>query len=168
MKGWLKLLVLGAVPILAVTMVADQALAADKGSQLIFQSNSDHVNFMSVTNSSDSEAVTVLVRYYNESMEMVVWYLRVLPANANILVNPFDHMIPGTGTEDNEAGENVMDAIMDSGKASTHYVIAVTAVGANMDGLPAGTNQTEPSGRRRGRGSQYGSNGERSFPRLSC
>ena len=55
MKGWLKLLVLGAVPILAVTMVADQALAADKGSQLIFQSNSDHVNFMSVTNSSDSE-----------------------------------------------------------------------------------------------------------------
>ena len=110
MKGWLKLLVLGAVPILAVTMVADQALAADKGSQLIFQSNSDHVNFISVTNSSDSEAVTVLVQYYNESMEMVVWYLRVLPANANVLVNPYDHMIPGTATEDNEAGENVMDA----------------------------------------------------------
>ena len=34
MKGWLKLLVLGAIPILAVTMVANQALAADKGSQL--------------------------------------------------------------------------------------------------------------------------------------
>ena len=52
MKGWLKLLVLGAVPILAVTMVADQTLAADKGSQLIFQANSDHVSFISVANAN--------------------------------------------------------------------------------------------------------------------
>ena len=36
MKVWIKLLVLGAVPILAVTAVVDQGLAADKGSQLIF------------------------------------------------------------------------------------------------------------------------------------
>ena len=50
MKGWLKLLVLGAVPILAVTMVADQTLAADKGSQLIFQSNMAHKNFISIVN----------------------------------------------------------------------------------------------------------------------
>ena len=105
MKGWLKLLVLGAVPILAVTMVADQALAADKGSQLIFRANSDHVNFISVANSADDVAVTVLVQYYNEAMEMVVWYLRVLPANANVLVNPFDHMIPGTGTGTGYGGQ---------------------------------------------------------------
>ena len=142
MKGWLKLLVLGAVPILAVTMVADQALAADKGSQLIFRANSDHTNFISVTNSADNVAVTVLVQYYNEAMEMVVWYLRVIPGNGNVLVNPFDHMIPGTGTEDNEAGANVMDAIMASGKAtSSHFVIAVTAVGANLEGVPPGLSE---------------------------
>ena len=42
MKGWFKLLVLATVPILAITMVVDQGLAADKGSQLIFQSNMAH------------------------------------------------------------------------------------------------------------------------------
>ena len=141
MKGWLKLLVLGAVPILAVTMVADQAFAADKGSQLIFQANSDHVSFISVANANDDAAVTVLVQYYNESMELVTWYLRVITGGGNFLVNPFNHMIPGTDTEDNPDGMNVMYAIMNSGKASTHYVIAVTAVGANLDGLPAGNDQ---------------------------
>ena len=39
MKGWFKLLVLATIPILAVTAVVNQGLAADKGSQLIFQSN---------------------------------------------------------------------------------------------------------------------------------
>ena len=73
MKGWLKLLVLGAVPILAVTMVADQTLAADKGSQLIFQSNMAHVNFISIVNAHpDGDAVTVLVRYYNDEMKRVL------------------------------------------------------------------------------------------------
>ena len=140
MKSIFKILVLGVVPILAVTMVADQALAADKGSQLIFQANSDHTSFISVANANDGAAVTVLVQYYNESMELVTWYLRVITGGGNFLVNPFNHMIPGTDTEDNEAGTNVMEAIMGSGKASTHYVIAVTAVGANLDGLPADDN----------------------------
>ncbi len=58
MKGWLKLLVLGAIPILAVTMVADPAFAADKGSQLIFQSNMAHTNYISVVNAKpDGNAV---------------------------------------------------------------------------------------------------------------
>ena len=91
MKGWLKLLVLATVPILAVTMVADQALAADKGSQLIFQSNMAHQNFISVVNAEPggAKAVTVLVQYYNNDMEMVLWYLRVIPAGSTILVDPF-------------------------------------------------------------------------------
>ena len=50
MKGWFKLLVLATVPILAITMVVDQGLAADKGSQLIFQSNMAHQNYISVVN----------------------------------------------------------------------------------------------------------------------
>ena len=144
MKGWMKLLVLGAVPILAVTMVADQAFAADKGSQLIFQANSNHTSFISVANANSDRAVTVLVQYYNESMEMVVWYLRVITGDGNFLVNTFDHMIPGTATEDDMDGTNVMEAIMGSGKASTHYVIAVTAVGANLKGLPAEGSQLDP------------------------
>ena len=48
MKSIFKILVLGVVPILAVTAVVDLGLAADKGSQLIFQSNMAHKNYISV------------------------------------------------------------------------------------------------------------------------
>ena len=42
MKSIFKILILAAIPILAVTAVVDQGLAADKGSQLIFHSNMAH------------------------------------------------------------------------------------------------------------------------------
>ncbi len=42
MKSIFKILVLGVVPILMATAVVDEGLAADKGSQLIFQSNMAH------------------------------------------------------------------------------------------------------------------------------
>ena len=53
----------------------------------------------------------MLVQYYNNEMEMVVWYLRVIPHGTNVLVDPFDHMIPGS-----DPPTNVGDAIMESGK----------------------------------------------------
>ncbi len=148
MKGWLKLLVLGAVPILAVTMVADQTLAADKGSQLIFRSNMAHVNFISIVNAHpDGDAVTVLVRYYNDEMKRVAWYLRVIPGGTNVLVDPFNHAIPGTAKQDDDdedipgSEKNVSDLLGSlpawsnddegPGRNSGHFVIAVTAVAAN-------------------------------------
>ena len=114
MKGWLKLLVLGAVPVLAVTMVANPALAADKGSQLIFQNNMAHKNFISIANAHDKQAVTVLTQYYNDEMTLVLWYLRVLAADSNLLVDPFDHMIPGTATDDDMDGTNVSEVLAPS------------------------------------------------------
>ena len=128
MKGWFKLLVLATIPILAVTAVVNQGLAADKGSQLIFQSNMAHHNFISLVNAQpDGNAVTVLVQYYNNDMEMAVWYLRVIPGGSSVLVDPFDHMIPGTE-------KNVGDEIMGSEKAGNgHFVIAVTAVAAQVE-----------------------------------
>ena len=131
MKGWFKLLVLVAVPILAVTMVVDQGLAinnADKGSQLIFQSDMAHQNFISIANAHDERAVTLLVQFYNDEMEMVLWYLRLLPPNGNSLVDPFNHMIPGSDPETNSG-----DFIMGTGKANSgHFVIAITAVAADL------------------------------------
>lgn len=150
MKGWLKLLVLGAVPVLAVTMVANPALAADKGSQLIFQSNMAHKNFISVANAHSSQAVTVLTQYYNDEMTLVLWYLRVIAADSNVLVDPFNHMIPGTASDDDMDGTNVSEVLGGlpamtndddgAGINSGHFVIAVTAVGAsmNIDGADAG------------------------------
>ena len=148
MKGWLKLLVLGAVPVLAVTMVANPALAADKGSQLIFQSNMAHQNFISVTNANDGRAVTVLVQYYNDEMSLVLYYLRVIPGGGNVLVDPFNHEIPGTAEKDDDGMEiegtaaNVSDVLGTlpamtndddgAGVNSGRFVITVTAVGANV------------------------------------
>ena len=142
MKGWLKLLVLGAIPVLAVTMVANPALAADKGSQLIFQSNMAHTSFISIANAHDSQAVTVLTQYYNDEMTLVLWYLRVLQADSNVLVNPFNHMIPGTASDDDMDGTNVSEVLGGlpamtndddgAGINSGHFVIAVTAVGASI------------------------------------
>ena len=109
MKSIFKILVLGVVPILALTAVVDQGLAADKGSQLIFQNNMAHKNFISVANAHDKQAVTVLTQYYNDEMKPVLWYLRVLPADSNVLVDPFDHMIPGTASDDDMDGTNVSE-----------------------------------------------------------
>ena len=131
MKGWFKLLVLGAIPILAVTMAVNQGLAisnADKGSQLIFQSNMAHKSFISIANAHDDRAVTLLVQFYNDEMEMVLWYLRLLPPNGNSLVDPFDHMIPGS-----DPAANSGDFIMGTDKANSgHFVIAITAVAADL------------------------------------
>ena len=148
MKSILRILVLGVVPILAVTAVVDQGLAADKGSQLIFQSSMAHTSYISVVNASpvDKNAVTVLVQYYNNEMEMVVWYLRVIPWGTNVLVNPFDHEIPGSGDPEKDIpNTNVGDAIMASGKTGNgHFVIAVTAVGANIGVDDMGSGGPDP------------------------
>ena len=106
MKSILRILVLGVVPILAATAVVDQGLAADKGSQLIFHSNMYHQNFISIANANDGSAVTVLTQYYNDEMALVLWYLRVIPGGGNLLVDPFDHMIPGTAEQDAD-GEDI-------------------------------------------------------------
>ena len=116
MKSIFKILILAAIPILAVTAVVDQGLAADKGSQLIFQSNMAHQSYISVANANDDRAVTVLVQYYNDEMARVLWYLRVIPGGGNVLVDPFDHEIPGTATRTtwrSGTATNVSDVIGD-------------------------------------------------------
>ncbi len=152
MKSIFKILVLGVVPILALTAVADQALAADKGSQLTFHSNMYHKNFISVANANEGSAVTVLVQYYNDEMARVLWYLRVIPGGGNVLVDPFDHKIPGTAEQDDDGEDipgseaNVSDVlgalpamthtdeddVKHDGINSGRFLIVVTAVGANM------------------------------------
>lgn len=101
---------------------------ADMGSQLIFQNNRIHKNFISVANTSENQAVTVLVQYYNDVLELVLWYLRVFPPGSNVLIDPYDHRIPGT-----DPPTNVGEILANSGSAdSGRFVIAVTAVGASV------------------------------------
>ena len=146
MKRILTLLVLAIVPVLALTA---HGISADKGSQLIFQSNMAHKNFISVANTADKMAVTVLVQYYNDEMKRVLWYLRVIPGGGTVLVDPFNHMIPGSDPAMNVS--DVLDSLpamstdKNAGMNSGRFVIAVTAVGANLKGLPAGTERETPA-----------------------
>lgn len=147
MKSIFKILALGAILTLAPTAVMDQGLAADKGSQLIFQIDMNNMNYISVSNTSP-DAVTVLTQYYNDEMARVLWYLRVIPGGGNVLVDPFNHEIPGTAEKDADGmeisgtGTNVSTVIGGlpamtndddgAGRNSGRFVIAVTAVGANV------------------------------------
>ena len=137
MKSILRILVLGVVPILAATAVVDQGLAADKGSQLIFQSNMAHQNYISVANANDGRAVTVLVQYYNDEMTVVLYFLRVIPGGGNVLVDPFDHEIPGTATNVSDVLDGLPALTQTTGDKlpginSGRFLIVVTAVGANV------------------------------------
>lgn len=137
MKSIFKIMVLGVVPILMTTAVVDRGYAADAGSQLIFQSNINHQDFISVANTNDKMAVTVLVQYYNDEMKRVLWYLRVVPGGGNFMVDPFNHAIPGQDT-DVMTELNRLPAMTQTtgdklpGINSGRFVIAVTAVGANV------------------------------------
>lgn len=198
MKSILKILVLGAVPILAVTAIVDQGFAADKGSQLLFIADTginmrSHMadtgammdmesmtmadmsvsgmtgvmgamlkNFISVTNTGPSgdpkkkrndrttvagRAVTVLFQYYNDEAKLVLSFLRVLRGGETVLVDPFNHMIPGSADSDTDdmpipgtevnTGAHLFGEIpaMSTEKVpgfnSGRFLIAVTAVGAN-------------------------------------
>lgn len=137
MKSIFKILVLGVVPILMATAVVDRGYAADAGSQLIFQAHMDHQNFISVANTNDKMAVTVLVQYYNDEMKRVLWYLRVVPGGGNFMVDPFNHAIPGQDTDVmTELGHLPAMTQTEGDKLpginSGRFVIAVTAVGANV------------------------------------
>ena len=124
-----------------------------------------HKNFISVANANDGKAVTLLTQYYNDEMAMVLWYLRVIPGGGNLLVDPFDHSIPGTAEQDDD-GEDIAgsetnvsdilgelaamshkdeDGTQHHGVNSGRFLIVITAVGANTKEDPD-TTATELNG----------------------
>ena len=138
--------------LMAVLVAAPLALGAEKGSQLLFVVDSDNTNYISVTNAAvptptgavdadgdavnmptSAMAVTVLVQYYNDETRLALEYLRVIGAGRTILVNPFDHTIPGTEKNVSEVLDTLpMQSTKDDpGYNSGRFIIAVTAVAAD-------------------------------------
>lgn len=120
--------------VLAVMLLAAPlAMGAEKGSQLIFQANDGHKNFISITNTADKMAVTVLTQFYNDEMELQLWYLRLIPGGGNAMFDPFNHDIPGTDPPQNTG------AHLGGKEQMGRFVIVVTAVGANSADRYTGT-----------------------------
>ena len=137
-----------------------EEMASGSVSDLLGATDATLKHFVSVTNTADGMAVTVLFQYHNDEMERVLWFLRVLRAGEGVLVDPFDHEIPGTEDEDGEGAANVKDYLFGKipalsftdeneryrpGFNSGRFVITVTAVAANSaedDRLPGDPAET--------------------------
>ena len=99
-----------------------------------------HQNFISLTNTNPSHAVTVHFRYFNSDCVDFFDFLVVLTCNDTMMVDPFDFVVPGTDNVNvndrffgypNKADGNgqSFDAIPASTFADGRFLLFVTASG---------------------------------------
>ena len=99
-----------------------------------------HTNFISLTNTNPSHAVTVHFRYFNSDCVDFFDFLVVLTCNDTMMVDPFDFVVPGTDNVNvkdrffgypNKADGNgqSFDAIPASTFADGRFLLFVTASG---------------------------------------
>ncbi len=97
-----------------------------------------HTNFISLTNTNPSQAVTVHFRYFNSDCVDFFDFLVVLTCNDTMMVDPFDFVVPGTDNVNvkdrffgypNKADGNgqSFDAIPASTFADGRFLLFVTA-----------------------------------------
>ena len=85
-----------------------------------------HQNFISITNTNPSQAVTVHFRYFNSDCVDFFDFLVVLTCNDTMMVDPFDFVVPGT------EGVNVKDRFFG-------YPNKADGNGQSFDAIPAST-----------------------------
>ncbi len=99
-----------------------------------------HQNFISLTNTNPSQAVTVHFRYFNSDCVDFFDFLVVLTCNDTMMIDPFDFVVPGTDNVNvkdrffgypNKADGNgqSFDAIPASTFADGRFLLFVTASG---------------------------------------
>lgn len=97
-------------------------------------------NFVAITNTSPTMAVTVHFRYFNDNCDDVLDFLVVLTCNDTLLFDPFNYQIPGTGGENTRdrlfgparAGK-VLEPIPTSIYGSGRFILTAAASGATTD-----------------------------------
>ena len=99
--------------------VDSQGLARRQGVAVdVFQSNMAHKNYRS---ESPTPIMTKRLRYLfnttTTSCPRVLWYLRVITGGGNVLVDPFDHEIPGTAAK-RERRDQTLSLPMDANHCS--------------------------------------------------
>ncbi len=104
-----------------------------------------HQNFISLTNTNPSHAVTVHFRYFNSDCVDFFDFLVVLTCNDTMMIDPFDFVVPGTDNVNvkdrffgypNKADGNgqSFDAIPASTFADGRFLLFVTASGDFKEG----------------------------------
>ena len=89
-----------------------------------------HQNFISITNTNPSHAVTVHFRYFNSDCVDFFDFLVVLTCNDTMMIDPFDFVVPGTdnvNVKDRFFTGDSFDAIPASTFADGRFLLFVTA-----------------------------------------
>lgn len=88
------------------TPLVDLAQFVDQNGDGLLDPGSIFQNFVAVTNTHPTMAVTVHFRYFNDNCEDVLDFLVVLTCNDTLIFDPFNFEIPASG------GENTRDRII--------------------------------------------------------
>lgn len=122
------------------TPLVDLAAWLDQNGDGLLDETAIIQNFVGITNTSPTMAVTVHFRYFNDNCDDVLDFLVVLTCNDTLLFDPFNYQIPGTG------GENTRDRIFGPARAgkvltpiptsiygSGRFILTAAASGATTD-----------------------------------
>ena len=140
--------------VLAVSDYSDEGIDEQPfglgGSRSIYQDAADpleaevdpgliNTNFIAITNTHPTAAVTVHFRYFNDFCVDVLDFLVILTCNDTLIFNPFDFVIPGTNGQFNTKSrifgpaQGLFVPIPASQFASGRFVIFATASGASHE-----------------------------------
>jgi hypothetical protein len=96
-------------------------------------------NFVAITNTHPTMAVTIHFRYYNDNCEDVLDFLVLLTCNDTLLFDPFNYVIPATGNLNTAnrffkaSANQVLTPISTLQWGSGRFVLTAAASGANID-----------------------------------
>lgn len=95
-------------------------------------------NFIAITNTNPTKAVTVHFRYFNDNCEDILDFLVVVTCNDTLLFDPFNFVIPFTGGENSRArligpAGSILTPISVVQWGSGRFVITAAASGTTID-----------------------------------
>ncbi len=96
-------------------------------------------NYVAITNTHPTMAVTIHFRYYNDNCEDVLDFLVLLTCNDTLLFDPFNYVIPATGNLNTgnrffkASANQVLTPIPTLQWGSGRFVLTAAASGANID-----------------------------------
>lgn len=120
------------------TPLVDLAEFLDKDGNGQLDADGIYQNFISITNTHPTAAVTVHFRYYNDNCDDLLDFLVVVTCNDTLIFDPFNFEIPGTGGVNTRErmigpGSGVLDPIATTLWGSGRFVITAAASGTSID-----------------------------------
>lgn len=121
------------------SVLVDMAARLDADGDGNLDANGVIKNWVAITNTHPTMAVTIHFRYYNDNCEDVLDFLVLLTCNDTLMFDPFDFVIPATGGLNTSnrffkaAANQVLTPISTLQWGSGRFILTAAASGANID-----------------------------------